>query len=133
MRITRRGEAFMRMLTKRFQSVRVATLSSLREYLDNVSGPGCRFTVEKARRDRVTIRGDSSNPEKTSFVVLPSYSTGHEDDAPGNPNVVLDPLEFVNAETHEEREVFVPLLGHDVLTYYERLHLQTGLSMSRCC
>jgi hypothetical protein len=123
----------MRMLTNRFQSVNVATLSTLRERLETISSPNCRFRIEKVLRDRVTIRGESLLSGEYSFVVLPAYPTGHEDDVPANPNVVLDPLLFVNAETCAEREMFAPLLGHDVLTYYDKLHPHIGVSLSHCC
>lgn len=114
----------MHMLTKRFQNVNVATLNTLREYLENFSSPACRFKVEKVRRDRITVGSESvmSGKKTHSFVVLPAYPTGHDDDAPCNPNVVLDPLLFENVETCSEREVFAPLLGHEVLAYYEKLH-----------
>lgn len=126
----------MHMLTKRFQSVNVVTLSTLRDRLENISGPDCRFKIEKVRHDRITVRSDRmvSGKEARFFVVLPAYPTGHEDDTPGNPNVVLDPLEFVNAETCAEREAFAPLLGEEVLAYYHKLHPHdVGLSLTRCC
>jgi len=126
----------MHMLTKRFQSVNVVTLSTLREHLETISSDDCRFKIEKVRGDRITVRSESliSGKKRNSSVVLPAYPTGHEHDVPGNPNVVLDPLAFVNAGTCAEREVFVPLLGQDVLAYYHKLHPHTdGLAVSRCC
>jgi hypothetical protein len=125
----------MHILSKRFQSVNVVTLNTLREHLETISSPDCRFKIEKVRGDRVTVRNESliSGKKTNSSVVLPAYPTGHEHDVPGNPNVVLDPLTFVNAETCVEREVFAPLLGRDVLAYYHKLHPHTGLTVSRCC
>jgi hypothetical protein len=112
----------MHILSKRFQSVNVVTLSTLRGHLETISTPDCRFTIENL------ISG------KKISVVLPAYPTGHEHDVPGNPNVVLDPLAFVNAETCAETEVFAPLLGRDVLDYYHKLHPHTdGFAVSRCC
>ena len=121
-----------RRFTKRFQSVDVVTLSALRDHMESISTHDCRFRVEKATHDRVTIRCESA-PHKPCFVVLPAYPTGHSDDSPTNPNVVLDPLEFLNADTHEERERFLPLLNHDVLAHYEKMHPHKGLAMTRCC
>ncbi len=124
----------MRILSKRFQSVSVVTLTTLREHLETISTPDCKFTIEKVRGDRITVRSESSISRKKISVVLPAYPTGHEHDAPGNPNVVLDPLSFVNAETCKEAEVFAPLLGQDVLDYYHKLHPHTdGFAVSRCC
>lgn len=125
----------MHILSKRFQSVNVVTLSTLREYLETISSPDCIFKIEAVRGDRVTVRRESliAGKKASSSVVLPAYPTGHEHDVPGNPNVVLDPLAFVNAETCEEREVFAPLLGQDVLEYYHKLHPHIGLVASRCC
>jgi hypothetical protein len=125
----------MHMLTKRFQSVNVITLSTLREHLETISTPDCKFTIEKVRRDRITVRNERwiSGKRGYSFVVLPAYPTGHDDDVPYNPNVVLDPLVFVNADTCVEREVYALLLGHDVLAYYDKLHPHTGPCLIRCC
>ena len=121
-------------LSKRFQRVNVVTLSTLREHLEAISSPDCRFTIEKVRGDRITVRSESLISGKKISVVLPAYPTGHEHDVPGNPNVVLDPLAFVNAETCAETEVFAPLLGRDVLDYYHKLHPHTdGFAVSRCC
>jgi len=126
-------ECIMHILSKRFQSVNVVTLSTLREHLETISSPECRFTIEKVRGDRITIRSESLISGKKISVVLPAYPTGHEHDVPGNPNVVLDPLAFVNAETCAETEVFALLLGCDVLDYYHKLHPHTGITVSRCC
>jgi hypothetical protein len=103
--------------------------------LETISSDDCRFKIEKVRGDRITVRSESliSGKKRNSSVVLPAYPTGHEHDVPGNPNVVLDPLAFVNAETCAETEVFAPLLGHDVLDYYHKLHPHTGITVSRCC
>jgi hypothetical protein len=124
-----------RRFTQRSQDVKVLTVSSLREHLDAISTPQCKFEVEKVSKDRVSVRAviPSAGKRVHPVVVLPAYPTGHADDQPGNPNVVLDPLEFVNAETHEERHIFVPLLGHDVLVHYDKMHPYSGLQMTRCC
>ncbi len=124
-----------RRLTQRSQSVKVLTVSSLREFLDSSSSPECRFQVDKVARDRVTVRAECPVNSKRlhPIVVFPAYATGHADDLPGNPNVVLDPLEFVNAETHAEREIFVPLIGHDVLVHFEKMHPSGNMPFSRCC
>lgn len=125
----------MHFLSKRFQTVNVVTLSTLREHLEAISTPECRFKIEKMRGDRVTVHGEGliAGKKASCSVVLPAYPTGHEHDVPGNPNVVLDPLSFAGAETCAEREVFAPLLGHDVLDYYHKLHPHIGLAVSRCC
>ena len=125
----------MNILTKRDQSVNVVTLSTLRERLEAISTPECRFTIEKVRGDRITVRSESliAGKKASCSVVLPAYPTGHEHDVPGNPNVVLDPLAFSGAETCVDREVFAPLLGEDVLEYYHKLHPHLGVSVSRCC
>jgi hypothetical protein len=125
----------MRILTKRFQSVNVVTLSTLREQLEKISTPECKFKIDKVRADRVTVRSESlvAGKKVNYSVVLPAYPTGHEHDVPGNPNVVLDPMEFVNAETCAEWEVFAPLLGNDVLEFYHKQHPHIGVSVSRCC
>jgi hypothetical protein len=123
-----------RRFTKRFDKVDVVTLSALREHLDSLSNHDCKFDIDKVGRDRVTVRCETQAQGKhASFVVLPAYPTGHADDSPTNPNVVLDPIEFVKADTHEERHKFVPLLGHDVLAHYEKMHPAGGLKMTRCC
>jgi hypothetical protein len=101
--------------------------------LETISTPDCKFTIEKVRGDRVTVRSESLISGKKISVVLPAYPTGHEHDVPGNPNVVLDPLAFVNGETCAEWEVFAPLLGQDILDYYHKLHPHLGLAVSRCC
>lgn len=124
-----------RRFTSRRQSVQVLTLSSLREFLDSISNHDCRFRVEKVTRDRVTVRCESLSEGKRthSDVMLPAYPTGHADDEPTNPNVVLDPLEFHNAEDHESRHRFLPLLGHDILAHFDKMHPKAGLKMTRCC
>lgn len=125
----------MRVLTKRFDSVRVATLASLRERLDELNAAALRFTVEKVRGDRVILRAEKTSDGKRmeARVVLPSYPTGHEHDVPANPNVVLDPVDFPGATTCEERSLFAPLLGQDAIEHYEKLHVVPGLTMTRCC
>ena len=45
----------MLILTKRFQSVKVLTLSSLRDHLQTINTPGCKFKVEKVSGDRVIV------------------------------------------------------------------------------
>ncbi len=123
-----------RRFTKRFQTVSVLTLAALREHLDQISSPGCHFRVENVARDRVTIQVEIGTPKRPHpSVIVPAYPTGHADDLPGNPNVVLDPLEFVNADTHAEREVFTPLIGHDVLVHYEKMHPSAVMPFNRCC
>ena len=124
-----------RRFTSRRQNVQVLTLSSLREFLETISDHDCKFQVEKVSRDRVSVRCESMTKGKRvhSSVVLPAYPTGHSDDEPTNPNVVLDPLEFTNAATHEEQHKFLPLLGHDVLVHFEKMHPKAGLKMTRCC
>ncbi len=125
----------MRRLTERWQPVQVATLSTLRKHLESLSGPDCKFTIEKAHGDRVAVRCERANggEKSRSVVILPAYPTGHPDDEPANPNVVLDPVEFIGAETCAKREVFAPLLGEEVLAYYHKQHPHSELSISRCC
>lgn len=126
----------MHMLTRRRESVTVMTVNTLRSHLEDISSLGCRFSIHKVHRDRVSIRGDYVlfGKRKHSEILLPAYPTGFAGDAPcNNLNVVLDPLAFIDADTHAEREVFVPLVGHEMLTYYEKMHMAEGLPMSRCC
>lgn len=126
----------MRVLTGRCQNVTVMTVSTLRAHLERISNPTCRFTVHKVERDRVSVRSDylQAGKKRHSHVLLPAYRTGHPDDEPSsNWNVVLDALAFVEADTASERDVFAPLLGHDMLAYYEKMHPQAGLPVSRCC
>ncbi len=123
-------------LTARRQNVTVMTVSTLRSHLDDISRPACRFTVDKVHGDRVSIRGDYalSGVRKHASVVLPAYPTGCPSDSPcHNLNVVLDPLEFVGADTCAERNLFAPLLGKEALAYYEKMHQQQGLHVTRCC
>ncbi len=121
-----------RRFTKRFQVVNVLTLSSLREHLESISTPDRKFRIENAGRDRVTVRVETGNGQHAA-VVFPAYPTGHPDDQPTNPNVVLDPLEFVKAETHAQREAFLPLLDHDILAHYEKMHPSAVMPFNRCC
>lgn len=79
------------------------------------------------------VRAEIARKGPHPAVILPAYPTGHADDQPTNPNVVLDPIEFVNAENHADLELFVPLLGHEVLTHYEKMHAAAGMPLSRCC
>ncbi len=126
----------MHRLTERSQSVRVMTVRTLHNYLESVSNGTCRFSVYKVQRDRVSIRADymSSGKKRHSYLILPGYPTGSpEDDPSRNLNVVLDPLEFTDAPGPAERHVFVPLLGHDLLSQYEKLHADSGVPVSRCC
>jgi len=125
----------MRVFTKRFQSVNVLTLNTLREYLETISTPERKFKIDKLRGDRVTVSSESllAGKKLNCSVVLPAYPTGHEHDTPGNPNVVLDPISFVNAENCAEWEIFTPLLGKDVLEFYHKQHPHIGVSVSRCC
>jgi hypothetical protein len=126
----------MHMLTGRHQNVTVMTVNTLRSYLDNISSPNCTFAVHKVDRDRVSVRSDYmfSGKRKRLYVLLPAYPTGSPDDAPcKNLNVVLDPLDFVDVDSCSEREVFAPLLGHEMLAYYEKMHPHAGLTVSRCC
>jgi hypothetical protein len=126
----------MHTLTARHQIVTVMTVSTLRAHLERISGPACRFTIHKAHRDRVSIRGEYSlsGKRKHSYVLLPAYPTGYPGDAPcNNLNVVLDPLDFVDVETCAERETFAPLLGKEMLEYYEKMHPHAGMPVSRCC
>lgn len=112
------------------------TVSALRSHLENLSSATSRFTIDKVHRDRISIRCDYqfAGKKKHSHVTLPAYPTGSPDDAPANNlNVVLDPLDFANVETDAEREVFAPLLGHEMLAHYERMHPDSGLPVSRCC
>lgn len=130
-----RGGA-MHTLTGRRQNVTVMTVSTLRNHLERVSSPTCRFAVHQVRRDRVSVRGDYvlSGRRKHSYVLLPAYPTGSPDDAPcNNLNVVLDPLAFVDVDTCTERDVFAPVFGHEILAYYEKMHPHADLPMSRCC
>lgn len=122
-----------RRFTKRFQTVKVLTLAALREHLEQISSPGCRFRVENAGRDRVTVQVEIGSSKRHPTVVFPAYPTGHADDLPGNPNVVLDPLEFINADTHADREIFAQLIGHDVLMHYEKMHPSAIMPFNRCC
>ncbi len=126
----------MRMLTGRRQNVTVMTVSTLRSHLESISSATCRFSIDKVHRDRVSVRSDYivSGKRKCSYVLLPAYPTGSPDDAPcNNLNVVLDPLGFVDVDTCAEREVFAPVLGHELLAYYEKLHPHAGLVVSHCC
>jgi hypothetical protein len=126
----------MHTLTARHQIVTVMTVSTLREHLERISSPSCRFTVHKVQRDRVSVRSESSpsGKKKHTYVLLPAYPTGYPGDAPcNNLNVVLDPVEFVDVETCAEREIFAPLLGEEKLAHYEKMHPHAGIPVSRCC
>ena len=112
------------------------TVTTLRSHLESISRPACRFSLQKVQGDRVSVRCDYalSGIRKHADVLLPAYPTGYESDAPPrNFNVVLDPLEFVDAETCADHDVFAPLLGDQVLAHFEKMHPHIGLSMSRCC
>ena len=125
----------MRILTKRFENVRVITMASLREHLEQISSADCRFAIEKARSGRVFVHAEGWHGGKKvrPVVVLPTYPTGHAHDDPVNPNVVLDPIEFQEADSIHLREMFEPLLGHATLQYYEKMHPAGQLQMTRCC
>ncbi|HEY3929120.1 MAG TPA: hypothetical protein VGL89_12145 [Candidatus Koribacter sp.] len=125
----------MRILTKRFENVQVITMASLRQHLEQISSKDCRFSIDKARSGRVSVRAECCHGGKKvrPAVVLPTYPTGHEHDDPVNPNVVLDPIEFHDADSTHLREVFEPLLGSAVLQYYEKMHPAAQLQMTRCC
>ncbi len=123
-----------RRFTKRFEGVNVTTVSSLRERLEEISTAACKLEIEKVTNDRVIVCAKATGQKRPyPAVILPAYPTGHADDHPGNPNVVLDPVEFTNAATHDERHLFVPLLGHDILEHYEKLHPAAVLPFNRCC
>ena len=112
------------------------TVSTLRSYLADVSTSTCRFTVHKVHRDHLSIRGDYllSGKRKHAFVLLPAYPTGYPDDAPSNNlNVVLDPLDFEDVDTCAERDIFEPVLGPEILAYYEKMHPHAALPLTRCC
>ncbi len=126
----------MQTLTARRQSVTVMTVSTLRAHLGSISSPACKYSVDKVHRDRVSIRSDYllDGKKKHSYVLLPAYPTGYPDDATcNNLNVVLEPLDFVDIESCSERVMFAPLLGLDMLAYYEKMHPHAGLPVSRCC
>ncbi len=112
------------------------TVSALRDYLKAADSANCRFTIDKVDRDRVSIRGDHvfEGKKKHCHVLLPAYPTGLPDDAVShNLNVVLDPLGFENIESSAERQVFAPVLGHEILDHYERMHPGSDFPVSRCC
>lgn len=129
------GDA-MHTLTARRQSVTVMTVSTLRTHLEDISTTAYRFTIHKVHRDRVSVRSEyvRSGKKKTAYVLLPAYPTGYPGDAPcNNLNVVLEPLDFVDLDACAERDIFAPLLGNDMLAYYERMHPHAGLQVTRCC
>jgi hypothetical protein len=123
-------------LTSRRQSVTVFTVNALRSHLERISSAACRFAIHKVHSDRVSVSADYvlSDKDQRSLVVFPAYPTGWLDDAVcNNLNVVLDPLQFDNAADHFEREIFEPLLGHEVLHHFENMHPAPGEPVSRCC
>jgi len=123
-------------LTARKQNVTVMTVSTLREHLDTISNDDLRLSIAKVHRDRVSIRADftSSGKRRHASATLPAYPTGSAEDAPANNlNVVLDPISFDGATSCAELHVFEPLLGHDILEHYEKLHPSEAMPMSRCC
>ena len=65
----------MHLLTNRFQTVQVATLSTLREHLKSLSRPDYRFTIEKVPGDRITIRYEKFPLSAKDYcaVILPAY------------------------------------------------------------
>ena len=126
----------MHTLTARRQSVTVMTVSTLRAHLEGISTSAYRFTIHKVHRDRVSVRSEYvlSGKKKTAYVLLPAYPTGYPGDAPcNNLNVVLEPLDFVDIDNCAERDIFAPLLGNDMLAYYEKMHPHAGIPVSRCC
>jgi hypothetical protein len=123
----------MRSFTQRIQNVRVFTLSSLRTYLKNLQPGEASFSLDKLHHDHVVIRAKDAMSGKKSRLVLPTYPTGHPDDDRWNPNVVLDPIGFIDANTPEERSIFAPVLGSEILHFYEKLHQNSETSLLRCC
>ncbi len=125
----------MRILTKRFEAVQVITMASLREHLETLSTPDCKYAIEKVRGAKVFVRAEARLHETRvrPAVVLPTYPTGHAHDDPVNPNVVLDPMEFVDAETPHKRALILPLLGEEVMRHYDKMHPAEQLQMTRCC
>ena len=126
----------MLVLTERRQNVTVTTVRTLRAELARISSVTCKFSIHKVHRDRVSIRCEHvvEGQRKHSEVVLPAYPTGWPADGScNNLNVVLDPVEFVSADSPEKRHFFAPLVGHEALAYYEKLHGQESLTVSRCC
>ena len=112
------------------------TVSTLRSHLETVSTSAGRFTIDKVHRDRVAVRSDYvlSGKRKHAYVLLPAYPTGSPDDAPSNNlNVVLDPLDFEGVDSCAERGVFEPVLGSEILAYYEKMHPHAALPLTRCC
>jgi hypothetical protein len=126
----------MHLLTGRRQIVTVMTVSTLRGHLESVSNSGCKFAIHKVERDRVSVRAEYvfCGQKKRSYVLLPAYPTGYPDDAPcNNVNVVLDPVDFVDVDSCAERDIFAPVLGQEMLAYYEKMHPHAGLTVTRCC
>jgi len=126
------------------EAFQMATQGAHRHYGDNLTAsseqmhgvPTCRFAIHKVDRDRVSVRAEYvfSGQKKRSYVLLPAYPTGYPDDAPcNNVNVVLDPVDFVDVDSCAERDVFAPVLGQEMLAYYEKMHPHAGLTVSRCC
>ena len=123
-------------LTTRNQNVTVMTVSTLRDHLEAISNGDRRFSIAKVHRDRVSIRADylASGKRRYASVILPAYPTGSAEDAPANNlNVVLDPISFEGAQSCEELHIFAPLLGHEILEHYEKLHPSEAMPISRCC
>lgn len=124
----------MRRFTERKQKITIFTLSSLRKHLQQLQvAEKTEFSIDKLHNGHMTVRAKTPRSGSEAWLILPTYPTGHPDDAPWNPNVVLDPLGFIEADTPEERAVFTPLLGPDVLEFYERLHQNSESSLLRCC
>ncbi len=123
-------------LTARCHNVTVMTVSTLRDYLESVSGAGRKFSVARVRGDRVSIRCDytQAGKKKHASVWLPAYPTGWPDDVScNNLNVVLDPLEFEGASSCGEQAQFAAVFGEEVLAHYEKTHPASTLPISRCC
>jgi hypothetical protein len=126
----------MHRLTDRCQNATVMTVSTLRNFLETVSHAGCKFTIRKVQRDRVTIAGEhaATGKKKRSYMLLPAYPTGWPDDAScNNLNVVLDPVSFEDVEGCAERDLFAAVIGQDILRHYENTHPAAGLRVTRCC
>jgi hypothetical protein len=126
----------MQTLTARRQTVTVMTVNTLRAHLERISSPACKFSLDKVRGDRVSVRSDYilDGKKKHSYVLLPCYPTGHPADATcNNVNVVLEPLDFIDIDSCSERIMFAPLLGIEMLGYFEKMHPHAGLPVSRCC
>ena len=116
--------------------------AALREQLGVERAQGCYRayaaavdTVERLiREERIDCDYLASGKRRYASVILPAYPTGSAEDAPANNlNVVLDPISFEGAQSCEELHMFAPLLGHEILEHYEKLHPSEAMPISRCC